>query len=228
MTRPYRNSARPWKKLDSLLAPGPQPVQRAPEISFIVSAYDRPNRLRTGLAALADQSHADFEVLVTDNARDDKLALAHSELVRALNDRRFRYYRTFGETKICDCYWSAEWGAQRARGRWLAFPCDDTYYPPEYAARMLAAAYTGNAEFVICGKAVVGPEACGNCGYHVWDMAPGRATKTTFMILAAKFEGFAGKPVVEGAAGAVDYSFSAETARRLRTVLVPDLLLVHN
>ena len=39
-----------------------------PEISYIIGAFNRPGRLRTLLACLVDQSHTNWEAVVTDNS----------------------------------------------------------------------------------------------------------------------------------------------------------------
>jgi hypothetical protein len=145
-------------------------------------------------------------VLVTDNATDDAIALRQEQIVKAMHDTRFRYYRTAGKIKVSDCYWSAEWGMKRARGRWLCFPCDDCYYPPEWAARMLGRAYAKGADLVLCEKIMVGPEPSAIGVYALLDLGemgimgfPGY--KPSFLVKAQKFPEWLNKPTVAACSG---------------------------
>ena len=60
-----------------------------PEISVVVCTRDRPERLRSCLAALANLDYARFEVVVVDNAPETS-ATAAADIVSALADPRFR------------------------------------------------------------------------------------------------------------------------------------------
>lgn len=202
----------------------------SPDISYVVSCFNRPRLLPVCLYSLSVQTHRDFEVIVTDNAIDNAVASQHCRAVTRMEDSRFRYFRTAGKILVSDCYWSAEWGIKHhAQGKWYCFPCDDSYYAPEFGQRMLTAAYRENWDFVVCGSVVVGPEASGGSGYRVWDMQIGRTIKTSFMIKASRFTEFYAKPVAENAAAGVDYSFGAHLVRSgVPWGIVPEVMLVHN
>jgi len=202
----------------------------SPDISYVVSCFNRPKLLPVCLYSLAAQTHKDFEVLVTDNSVDEDVASRHRSTVSGMKDQRFRYYRTANKIKISDCYWSAEWAIRHhASGNWYCFPCDDTYYVPEFGQRMLSAAYRENWEFVVCGGAVVGPAASGGSGYRVWEMQIVRTIKTSFLVKASRFTKFHAKPVAENAAAGADYSFGAHLVRSgVPWGIVPEVMLVHN
>ena len=202
----------------------------SPDISYVVSCFNRPHLLPVCLYSLAAQTHRDFEVLVTDNATDEAVAAHHRRTVRLMGDSRFHYYRTSDKIKVSDCYWSAEWAIKHhTHGNWYGFPCDDSYYAPEFGQRMLSAAYRENWEFVICGSVVVGPAASGNSGYRVWEMQIGRTIKTSFLVKACRFTGFYAKPVAENAAAGADYSFGAYLVRSgVPWGIVNEVMLVHN
>ncbi len=184
-------------------------VNPVPDISYIVSAYDRPEQLPVILWALKCQSHRNHEVIVTDNATNPAIAAAHSLAVKNLADARFRYVSTLKKIKVSDCYWSAEYGVKLSRGAWLCFPCDDTYLVPEFGQRMLTAGLVNGWDLVICGDIIVGPECNGRIGYKPWKMVPSRASKTTYIVRASAFPGFTNKPRVSGASLA-DYHLSGE------------------
>lgn len=201
-----------------------------PDISYIVSCYDRPKLLPVCLYSLQAQTHEDFEVLVTDNATDPRIAAQHRRAVEQLCDDRFRYFRTAGKVKVSDCYWSAEWAVKIASGKWFCFPCDDSYYAPEFGQRMLGAAYANAWRFVSC-NAIIGPEASGGSGYALWKMPLGKVTKTCFLIHSETFHKlgqFAGKPSISQAMAA-DYALSALVAkRRIRAGNIDHVMVVHN
>ncbi len=89
-----------------------------PEITYIVSAFNRPVMLPVALWSIKGQSHSDFECIVTDNADSNTLAKQQEKMVKDLNDHRFRYVRTATKTQVSDCYWSAEWANKHmASGR---------------------------------------------------------------------------------------------------------------
>lgn len=195
------------------------------EISYIVSAFNRPVMLPVCLWAIKGQTNPRFECFVTDNATDPKIAALHKRAVADLRDKRFHYIHTAKKIKVSDCYWSAEHAAKQAKGTWLCFPCDDTYLVPEFGRRMLLAGYVNGWDIVICGDTVVGPECNGQLGYKVWKMFPGRATKTTFIVRRDAFPGFTGKLHKHGAVLA-DYHLSHEVKNS--GVLRDQLMVVHN
>lgn len=139
------------------------------------------------------QTHKNFEVIVTDNAIDKKIAKQHREIVDRVNngDGRFKYLKTNGK----DCYWSAETGVKKARGAWYCFPCDDVYYVPHFGQKLLSAAVANQWDFVTAGRVVLGLDACGADEYLVWKL--GRPLfptgKSEFLIKAPRFKGWPGK-----------------------------------
>jgi len=205
-----------------------------PEITYIVSAFNRPVMLPVALWSIKGQSHQDFECIVADNADNDAIAKQHEQAVKDLRDPRFRHVRTAAKTKVSDPYWAAEWVIENlARGRWIVLPCDDTYLMPQFAERMLRHAQRKKAEFVWCRWPVVGQEAAGNqimpdMGYGVWDIKIHRTPKTSFMFRRSVFTGFEGKLSRAGYCNA-DYFLSSQmVAGRVRISCLPDILLVHN
>jgi glycosyltransferase involved in cell wall biosynthesis len=164
-----------------------------PDVSYIVSCFNRPELLPICLYSLKVQTHKNFEVIVTDNAQDKKIEAQHRAVVAHVNkgDGRFRYLKTNGR----DCYFSAETGTKKATGSWLCFPCDDVYYVPHFGQKMLGAAVSNQWDFVTAGKIVLGPDACGADEYMVWKL--GRPLfptgKSEFLIRAGRFKGFPGK-----------------------------------
>ena len=114
-----------------------------PKVTYIVSAFNRPQHLRGCLASLQVQTDSDMQVLVADNATDPVMAMRNQGVVRDLYDDRFRYICTDQHLAqpAWDCYWSAEWMiANHADGEWLCFPSDDSYYMPVFQETCIKAA----------------------------------------------------------------------------------------
>ena len=204
-------------------------MKTAPDITYIVSAFKRPKLLPVILSALNVQTNQNFECIVTDNAETKDVAVLHKAEVIMRDPRRFRYLRTHGKTKVSDCYWAAEYAVKRSTGRWLCFPCDDTYLVPEFGQRMLTAAAANGWEFVIDRRIVVGPEAAGGSSHEIWEMRPGRAIKTSFIVSREAFVrhgGFTGKPNGSIPVGA-DYFFSHVMSSKVSWGFVDEVMVVH-
>ena len=220
----------------------PKPNTPAPEITYIVSTYNRPMMLPVCLWSIAGQFHQDFDCVATDNSTDpgiiarNKRAIEDMDREPSLNGK-FRYLHTGSKIKISDCYWSAEYAISKgyARGRWLAFPCDDTYLSPGFGLRLLLYAHKAGAPFVFCEYIVVGVEAGGadvnGAENRVWRQRLHRTGKTCYMVTAEAFArvgGFRGKLHVSGYCNA-DYYFSTQIAESgLRIATAPDCLVFHN
>lgn len=94
------------------------------QFSVIIPTRNRPDLLRQCLQAIAQQRHADFEVIVIDDGSDTATRAAHAQIWTEL-DERFRLVecgqagqRGQGPSA------SRNLGMQLARGEYLAF-CDD-------------------------------------------------------------------------------------------------------
>lgn len=205
-----------------------------PEITYIVSAFNRPLMLPVALWSIKGQSHQDFECFIADNTDNAGIYKAHDQAIKAMNDPRFRHINTSKKTKVGDCYWSAEWiAAHFPMGRWLCFPCDDTYYVPEFAQRMLVMAARENADYVFVKNIIAGPEALGgpDSGYAMWTQRLHRTAKTSFIVKSRVFKevgGFQGKMDRMATVNA-DYFFSTQMVQAEKKIArVDECLLVHN
>lgn len=200
------------------------------DLTFIVSAYDDPVSLACCLWSLAGQTHRNMEIIVTDNTEDDRISRLHHDVVKQVRSSypRIHYERTTNKIKILDCYHSAEWGAKKARGAFLCFPCDDCYYVPQFAQRMLGTAYGKCLDFVECGV-IGGPDMTGISIYMPMEW---RTIKSNFIIKADVFRklGFSGKMTQREA---VPSAADQELGRRVRGNNYPwgkmtDVMVVHN
>lgn len=155
-------------------------------ISFIVSAYNRPKALVLCLQSLILQTFTDWEAFVMDNSDNEAISEAHWAACGV--DPRVRYIYT-PEGHRDSCYHSSTYGARNlARGEWLSFPSDDSYFVPQYAERMMAVADKNtNLGFLYCDM------VWGHDTVHEWmECLPvrGRIDKTNFMVRRDKMPGF--------------------------------------
>ena len=192
------------------------------------------------LWSIAGQNHRSYNVYVADNAVDDKIAAMHRRAVEYMDTfaelkGKFHYVRTAGKTKVNDCYWSAEYVIDNHPvGRWLTFPCDDVYYMPEFAQRMLSHAFREQADYVFTRWLVVGPEACGTSaipegGYRIIEVRLHKTPKTCFIVNRSVYKGFAFKQA--GFSGPInaDYFFSSQMVNdKVAISRLDDLLVIHN
>lgn len=211
---------------------GEETLKHAPDITYIVSAFNRPVMLPVILWALAGQKHRNFEVIVTDNATDDETSAKHRAAVQCVQGNvpeiPFRYVRTAKKIHVADCYHSAEYAIKTyARGQWYCFPCDDTYLAPDFGQKMLKAAYSHGWQFVYTKSVVVGSEASGGSGPQIWTMQVGRTVKTSFIVKASIFPGF----VRTGTPAPVEADYFLGSVLRSKGIpmgSVDEIMVVHN
>lgn len=210
------------------------------DLTYIVSAFNRPLMLPVALWSIAGQGHRSFTCIVADNAPNAATAAQHkravADVARACQGK-FWYYRTHGKTRVSDPYWAAEWIIKHVPvGRWLAFPCDDTYLVPGFGQRMLMQGLRDNADFVYCQWILTGPVAGAGsvipeAGYRVWEMQMHQTAKTCFIVRRSVFDrlgGFQGKRETPGHASA-DYWFSSQIAEhQVPVARLAEIAVVHN
>lgn len=206
-----------------------------PRISFIVSAFNRPGRLRTCLAAIADQTYPEWEAIVVDNSDNAIHRWGHFSIAFTLNRRRIRHVDTSKRVpnpsllsptvKHTRClYTAAEIGAGMASGEWLAFPNDDTAYPPLFAERMIWFAEHNNFDLVYCNFILGGAEM----DYRFVEANPWNCScdKTAFIMKKSWFEGFPHKEDKYDIADGL--LLESLVARGIRHGRLAQCLIVHN
>lgn len=193
-------------------------------LTFVCSAYDRPHLLPVALHSLrANPDFADWECIVTDNAKNKDMARQHQAAVLGTNDPRYSYLAT----KMDDCYQSAEAGIAKARGKYVHLLCDDTYLMPYFAAKMVGAGIANGWDFVAC-NGIYGPDTYGGEQYTDVNVGPRKFFgKVSYIFARDKFRGF--RLPANGAPILADRSLAAEfTAPGRRWGQVHERLFVHN
>lgn len=159
-------------------------------ITYIVSFYDRVQQLNTCLASLGAQAHrSTSEIIVCCNSTDDDVIKA-AQMACLYHDAHCELTGLIGAR---DCYESAE--IIGAKGDWLCFPSDDSYYVPLFAERMLDAALMHEWDFVYCDMLYASKWTVPEWTYSVMDVRPVKQhiDKTCFIVRRGLFNGFPGK-----------------------------------
>lgn len=104
-----------------------------PEVSVLISTYNRPRMLAEALESVLSQDFGDFEVIVRDDAGHPGEA---EDVIRAARDSRVVYRRNERNR--------GEWATNtllytEARGRYLAHLDDDDRWCPDFLKRMVGA-----------------------------------------------------------------------------------------
>ncbi|MEM4780798.1 MAG: glycosyltransferase [Halalkalicoccus sp.] len=115
-----------------------------PRASVIVPVSADPEGLDRTLSALADQTYADYEVLVVDNASTDETGAVAR-----------RYADEFERVSALDCpirgsYAARNEGIRNADGEILAFLDADVSVDPDWLASAVEAMESGGADYVGC------------------------------------------------------------------------------
>lgn len=208
-------------------------IRLRPKLSFIVSAFNRPARLRTCLCSLVDQTFEDWEILVVDNS-DDPKAIVQQEVfchhLSRLASRRIRYehigQRSFDERiGIRSVYTATEIGVGMTSGEWLCYPNDDSYYCPWFAERMLGYSEKNNLDLVYCDFVQGRQDLLHR--FFSSEARGGMIDKTNFIYKREWFQTFPEQ--FTGNYGVADgVLINALVARRIRHGKLPQVLVVHN
>lgn len=115
-------------------------------LSMVVATLGRSSELELLFSSLAAFGRRDFEVILVDQNKDERLAPIVAAWGERLNIRHLRTDRP----GVCR---ARNLGAAEARGTWLMFPDDDCWYPADLLKRFEAVSAAVPADFY-CGRAV--------------------------------------------------------------------------
>lgn len=166
-------------------------------VSFVLSCFDRPSALFVSLGSLVNQTVGDWQCLVMINGSDESMILAHQVVVLGFADKRIKVYSRYGAPHDIGCYHSAEYGARKSTGKWLAFPSDDSYFTPEYVETMTS---DDGVDLAYC-DVLYDRRLSGYRGILNVVPVEGLIDKTCFMVKREKFIGFPDKDVTPNADG---------------------------
>lgn len=117
----------------------------SPRFSLVVATLGRAGEMEPLLNSLVLQAGVDFEVIIVDQNKDDRL----EPLIKAYGDRLdIKHLRT-PLPGVCR---ARNLGAGQATGDWLMFPDDDCWYPQDFFST-LGRIMEGVAADFYCGRA---------------------------------------------------------------------------
>ena len=116
-----------------------------PQVSVVITAYDRPDFLESAIESVMAQTFRDFEVVVVDDCSPTEL----SGVVKRFG-AGIRFHR---EERNGGLSHARNTGVQIARGEYVAFLDDDDTWKPDKLRRQLAAVPGYDA--CLCGYAIM-------------------------------------------------------------------------
>jgi glycosyltransferase involved in cell wall biosynthesis len=102
----------------------------SPIVSICIPTFNRAGWLRQAVASCLQQSYADIEVVVSDNASEDDTA----SVVKEFADSRVRYLRQQSPVPPV-ANWNSSW--RESTGELLTFLCDDDVLEPGFVRSLI-------------------------------------------------------------------------------------------
>lgn len=157
-----------------------------PNISYIISYFNKPYHLCCFLCSLKIQTDQNFEAFIIDNTPDPTEG---KRMVEFLNDPRFIHVHA----NLPNCYYGGNFGVTLSKGQYICFPSEDGYYVPEFGEIMYNHAVTNSLDLVYCNMLY---DKRLNGLYSVLDVAPVkcRIDKSSFIMKRELFTGFSLNP----------------------------------
>jgi glycosyltransferase involved in cell wall biosynthesis len=118
-----------------------------PKVSICIPTYNGEKYLRTCLESALGQTASDFEVLVVDDASEDRTPEIAEQIHSS--DARCRVVYNAVRAGL-----PGNWNRclEEARGEWIKFLFQDDHLAPECVQRMLDLAEASRCRFVACGR----------------------------------------------------------------------------
>lgn len=119
------------------------PTPPVPDISFCVTAHDRPNGLYLTLLSLSLQKELSYEIIVGVNATHESMMDNLEYVAESFSDNILTNETT-------NCWDHSELIAKSATGRYLCFPSEADYYTPTFGKQLLKMANTDDLDLAFC------------------------------------------------------------------------------
>jgi glycosyltransferase involved in cell wall biosynthesis len=188
-------------------------MSNVPEFSLVVSTKGRVEEVARLFTSLGAQSERSFDVIVSDQNDDDRLAP-----VIATFGNRFpiKHLRSSGGASR-----GRNVGLYEATGRYITFPDDDCWYPPDLLATVKRL-FCEHADWkIICGRSV-GPDMIPTQGR--WAEHPTHVTRRNVLRMMIEYTIF-GRAEAIKAAGPFDETIGIGAGTIWGGGEGPDLLL---
>jgi glycosyltransferase involved in cell wall biosynthesis len=120
-----------------------------PSVSILIPAF-RPDWLDTAVASALAQTHADFELLVSDDSQGDAIA----SVMKKWDDSRIRYFRN---PRRDEPGGNRNHLLSQARGEYIKFLFDDDFLLPRSVELLLRAARETGAQLAFHSRHFIDP-----------------------------------------------------------------------
>lgn len=115
---------------------------RVPFISIVIPTRNRGHLVQYALQSALNQKFDDYEIIVSDNCSQDQTA----SVVQDIGGDRIRYVQPAQVLSMPD-HW--EFALQQARGRFIAYLCDDDAWAPDVLERVSTLLYESSSQLVV-------------------------------------------------------------------------------
>ena len=155
--------------------------------SLVVATVDRTTELARFLAALAAQTHTNFELIVVDQNGDERLVPVLAPYVERFALRHLRAPRGLSKARNV--------GLRHLRGDIVAFPDDDCWYPPQLLAQVVSLWQAHRGLGGLTGRSVA-PQG-GSSGNARFDPSAGPVTVANVWRRACSYTMFFERKTIE-------------------------------
>ena len=114
-------------------------MNKKPLVSVVIPTHNRFELLKLAVQSVLNQTHSDFEIIVSDNYSTDATNL----IVEEFSDSRIKYFRSEKMLSLGDSW---EFALTHATGEYVGFLSDDDAYAKVYLETMLRILEDNKAE----------------------------------------------------------------------------------
>jgi glycosyltransferase involved in cell wall biosynthesis len=121
-----------------------------PTVTVFIPTYNRAEYLRASITSVLNQTYADFELLISDNASTDHT----QDVVESFGDSRIRYHRHASNLGMARNW---QFAAKQISTPFGAPLSDDDLFEPDHLETALSAlSYYPNAAYYVCAASRIG------------------------------------------------------------------------
>jgi glycosyltransferase involved in cell wall biosynthesis len=200
------------------------------KFSYIFTVYDRHELLLCALSSIMSQTFRDHEILVVDN-HPDAIQRNRNEFTCTVATGFYKQSIRYFPAVVGSTYHGSNAGAHKAKGEFLCFPSEDSYYVPIFAQEHARAINANGWDLVYADQLYDRRQGDGK--YSVMTVSPHSChiDKTGFFVRRSKFEELNGFENLDDQSqfGTADGLFIEKCIQRgLSHGKIPEVFSVHN